>query len=97
MNTGKDAAFRLVHGILLLIVKKLFTIILETGDGLPGLAIEIYASYAQIQTYSLFWKPFLPFIAESIINELGVKGVYLKQRIRGRPQVSRRIFYSIIF
>lgn len=70
---------------------------LETGDGLPGLAIDIYANFAQIQMYSLFWKPFLKFISESLIKDLGIKGIYVKHRIRGRPQVSRRILRVFLF
>lgn len=66
---------------------------IESGDGLPGIAIDVYASYAQIHMYSLFWKPYLKDISSFLSNELKMKGVYIKHRIRGRPQVSRRILF----
>jgi 23S rRNA G2069 N7-methylase RlmK/C1962 C5-methylase RlmI len=54
----------------------------EAGDGVPGLAVDIYGSYAQVQLYSEHWKPMLGELYQTI-GALGVKGAYLKKRLRG--------------
>lgn len=54
----------------------------EAGDGVPGLAVDVYGAYAQVQFYSDYWRPFLPEVYEGL-QKIGVKGAYLKKRLRG--------------
>jgi 23S rRNA G2069 N7-methylase RlmK/C1962 C5-methylase RlmI len=69
LDISDDAAFRLFN---------------ETGDGIPGLAIDIYGRYAMIHVYSRYWKQHLPSIAQHLLrNEVRkVSGVYLASHIR---------------
>jgi len=73
---GHTSAFRLVH---------------ELGDGLTGIAIDIYGRFADVQTYSVHWDRFLPFIRETLWSDEFLpflRGIAVRRRFRKqRPTV----------
>ena len=68
LDLGPAAAYRLVN---------------ETGDGLPGLAIDIYAGFALLHLYSAHWHAWIPEITAFLLESGLVTGLYLTERKRG--------------
>src|SRR5688572_22998419 len=54
-----------------------------TGDGLPGLALDVYGDYAVLYTYSRGLSALGRLLAEAVKSELGLSGVVLKLRGKG--------------
>ena len=52
------------------------------GDGMSGLSVDLYGRFAVVNSYDAAWTERLSEIAEPLL-QLGVSGLYLKQRVRG--------------
>ena len=70
---GQEAAWRMVN---------------ETGDGLPGLAVDVYARQALVHLYSGIWRSWMPRITNTLLQSGLVDGVYLTERKRGQSRQS---------
>lgn len=53
----------------------------ERGDGLPGVSIDAYGSWAALSVYTADALDVAPFLADQLIKR-GFSGVYLKQRVK---------------
>lgn len=56
------------------------------GDGLPGLAADVYGDYAVLYAYSRGLMPTGRVVAQALRDELGLEGVVLKLRARDSSQ-----------
>lgn len=65
---GLDGAYRLVHG---------------AGDGLPGLACDVYGAFAVVYAYARALLPWGRALAAAVVAQAGARGVVLKVRSRG--------------
>ncbi|KAL6048169.1 hypothetical protein QOT17_021204 [Balamuthia mandrillaris] len=78
----KYAAFRLVN---------------ENGDDLTGLAIDVYGRYAEVQTYSVYWDKYLPFIRDKLMSPSlmpWLRGVIIRRRLKDNPNAPSRYFLN---
>lgn len=78
------SAFRLVH---------------ELGDGLTALAIDVYGRYADVQTYSVHWDRFLPFIRDKLWSPEFLpflRGITVRRRFR-KKRPTARFYYNPAF
>jgi len=64
------------------------------GDGLPGLAVDLYGDYAVLYAYSRGLLTMGRMLAEAMLNEVGLEGVVLKLRARDSAQgpIKQEIF-----
>jgi 23S rRNA (cytosine1962-C5)-methyltransferase len=69
LSLAADGAFRLVN---------------DAGDGMPGLAIDVYAGYALVHLYDPIWEGSLAELADALLAGEWVRGVYATERPRGR-------------
>jgi 23S rRNA (cytosine1962-C5)-methyltransferase len=72
LDLGETTAWRLVNA---------------EGDGLPGLTIDRYADFLQVQYYTQAWEPHLSSIADALQSVCAPQGIYAKYR----PQETRKI------
>jgi 23S rRNA (cytosine1962-C5)-methyltransferase len=56
------------------------------GDGLPGMAVDVYGDYAVLYVYSRAFVTLGRVLAEALVRSLGVQGVVLKIRTRDAAQ-----------
>jgi 23S rRNA (cytosine1962-C5)-methyltransferase len=77
LRESGSSAFRLLYG---------------EGDGVPGVTIDIYDSYAVVVTYADSLDRLLPDVVEALGNELALDGVV--QRRRGEREDSRLVLLS---
>lgn len=82
--SNPDTAFRGVNQIL---------------DGLPGIAIDIYGSYALIILYSRHWDYYIQDIQRFLLkNEIyPITGVYLSSHIRGHKGSQEKVHDSFFY
>ncbi|MEW6742306.1 MAG: class I SAM-dependent rRNA methyltransferase [Planctomycetota bacterium] len=52
------------------------------GDGLPGLAIDLYGRYAIVKPYSAIWDAHLAKVAEQLSRALDLRGVMVQSFVR---------------
>ncbi|MGF1465743.1 MAG: class I SAM-dependent methyltransferase [Sandaracinaceae bacterium] len=62
----------------------------EDGDGLPGLAVDVYGRFAVVQSYGGGAEARLDAIVDSVAEADGIEGVYLKHRPRQANVVDGR-------
>lgn len=67
IDASTTSAFRLVNG---------------EGDELPGLVVDVYDGFAIVQPYAAAWLPWLDAITSFLVDELGMRGASVTQRIR---------------
>ncbi len=66
-----DSSWRLVNG---------------EGDGLSGFAVDIYGEYAVVYVYSRGMIELGRLLGQVVIDEAGVKGAVVKQRVKGEAK-----------
>lgn len=64
------------------------------GDGLPGIAADVYADHAVLYAYSRGLFPLGRLVAERLVEEHGLRGVVLK--LRGRDAAQGSIKQEIV-
>ena len=70
---GLDAdAFRIVHA---------------EGDSLPGLVVDRYATNAVCELYEPAWEPYLPVIVQTLVDDLGLATVLVRDAWQRRGTV----------
>jgi 23S rRNA (cytosine1962-C5)-methyltransferase len=57
-----------------------------SGDGLPGLAVDVYGDFAVLYAYSKGLMPLGRVLAQELVAALGLSGVVLKLRARDSAQ-----------
>ena len=65
---GERSSYRIVHG---------------AGDGLPGLAADVFGGWAVLYAYSEALLPLGKLVATAIRDQVGLRGVVVKVRSRG--------------
>lgn len=65
-----------------------YRLIFGENDSLPGLIVDVYAHVAVVKVYSAIWIPYLHYVLESIIGQIGVSVVVLRlSRLLQKPDV----------
>ena len=57
------------------------------GDGLPGLAVDVYGAYLMVQFYAPIWEPHRQLLLAALQEVMAPAGIYGK----GRPRDTRRL------
>lgn len=61
------------------------------GDELPGLVVDVYAGFGIVQAYTTAWLPWIQQIVRFLVDELGLRGALVTNRIRNvRGEVARQ-------
>lgn len=79
LDVGAQAAYRAVN---------------QEGDGLAGLAVDVYANYALIHLYSESRLPFIDALTESLLRQAEIRGVYLTDRTRSGDKAAENRFLA---
>ncbi|KYQ90207.1 hypothetical protein DLAC_08807 [Tieghemostelium lacteum] len=74
LDIGMRSAYRMVN---------------EDGDNLPGLLIDKYGEYFLVTTLTPHWSVHMNYLSEFLINEIGGKGVYWRQKFTGIPKQTK--------
>ncbi|EGG14068.1 hypothetical protein DFA_11831 [Cavenderia fasciculata] len=74
LDISKNAAYRLIN---------------ETGDGLPGLAVDVFGDYIQMTTHTEHWCNYLNYIGDYIMKEMGLKGAYWKAKFKHKQSFAK--------
>ena len=65
-----------------------YRLIFGENDYLPGLIIDVYAHVAVIKLYSAIWIPYLHFILDIVIEEIGISVAVLRfSRLLQKPNI----------